>query len=179
MCRLLKASQMIPPTLLTPARPRGKNNTGTPNTVEDRGNGGLAPSSEIKDFWWAARERSSRERQQSTSPIPWDYPRPKGLVVRWLDCEPETPTARDSSALSGQRHFWTFSVAVSGRWPPFWRSTGYRTCKRCADHSTRRRMSKPWEDVSSVIVSAQTMLYFFYIYTNDKKIYLITNNSKW
>jgi len=39
-------------------------------------------------------------------------------------------------------------------------------------------MSKPWEDVSSVIVSAQTMLYFFYIYTNDKKIYLITNNSK-
>jgi len=31
-------------------RPCGKNNTGTPHMVEDRGNGGLAPSSETEDF---------------------------------------------------------------------------------------------------------------------------------
>jgi len=29
--------------------------------------------------------------QQSTTPMLWDYPCPKGLVVRRLDCEPELP----------------------------------------------------------------------------------------
>jgi len=27
---------------------------------------------------------------------------PKGVVVRWLDCQPETPTARDSSRLQAE-----------------------------------------------------------------------------
>ncbi|SET92882.1 hypothetical protein SAMN04488694_11762, partial [Natrinema hispanicum] len=44
-------------------RPAGKNNTGTPNTVEDRGNGGLAPPP-VHQF------------------DVWGYPCPKGLVVR-------------------------------------------------------------------------------------------------
>ncbi|SDD74909.1 hypothetical protein SAMN05192552_10457 [Natrinema hispanicum] len=41
--------------------------------------------------------------QQSTSPTLWDYPSPKGLGVRRLDCKPETPTARDSSAFTRRR----------------------------------------------------------------------------
>jgi len=88
-------------------RPAGKNNTGAPNTVEDRGNGGLAlPAVHQFDVW--------------------DYPCPKGLVVQRLDCEPETPTARDSSAFTRRRmsiwsgHHPRSNTRATGQGPPRW-----------------------------------------------------------
>ena len=43
-CRVLKARDTIPPSLLTPAGvPVAKTTLGRQNTVEDGGNGGLAP----------------------------------------------------------------------------------------------------------------------------------------
>jgi hypothetical protein len=80
LCRLLKTRTTIPPTLPTPA--------GVPVAKTTPGHH-IRSRIGVPATWHG---------QQSTSPMPWDYPRPKGLVVRCLDCEPETPTARDSSA---------------------------------------------------------------------------------
>ena len=85
VCRLLKASTTIPPTLLTPA--------GVP----------VAKTTPGRPTWSKIGVTAAWHRQQSTTPTLWDYPRPKGVVVRRLDCEPETPTARDSSAFTRRR----------------------------------------------------------------------------
>jgi hypothetical protein len=63
-CRLLKARQTIPPTLLTPA--------GDP----------VAKTTPGCRRWSMIGVPAAWHRQQSTSPILWDYLRPKGLVVR-------------------------------------------------------------------------------------------------
>ena len=81
LCRLLKASTTIPPTLLTPASvPVAKTTLGRPIRLRIG----------VTATWHG---------QQSTISMLWDYPCPTGVVVRRLDCKPETPTARDSSRL--------------------------------------------------------------------------------
>jgi hypothetical protein len=64
LCHLLKASITIPPTLLTPAGVPLANITPGRHTRLRIG---------VTATWHG---------QQSTSPMLWDYLRPKGLVVR-------------------------------------------------------------------------------------------------
>ena len=83
----------------------GKNNTGTP-TGSRIG---------VTAAW---------HRQQSTTSTLWDYPCPKGVVVWWLDCKPETPTARDSSAFTRRR--------MSTACPPHPRTVRRASAPNCA-----------------------------------------------
>ena len=104
MCRLLQARETIPPSPLTPAGiPVAKTTPGCHTRLRI----GVTAS-------WHG--------QQSTSPTLWDYPSPKGLVVRRLDCKPETPTARDSSAFTRRRMSTDPSSALG---------CGLRRCRRC------------------------------------------------